>query len=1002
MKKKGANTAEDESAAPASPATVGEPVAPDAALRSRPSAPIANLDLEMRIEVMRQKLEQAEAARARYFDLYDLAPVGYLTLDGQGCAEEANLTAAALLGVSREDLVGKTFAGFIARQDHGAYDDLRARLSKTGMPQTCEVRMLRKGSSEFWVRIECSPLGSSVGDATGSRCVISDISDRRRADINERRLESIFRAAPIGIGLVRRRVIMEVNDTLCRMTGYSRFELIGQNSRMLYPSQEDFEYVGREKYRQIEEEGSGSVETRWRRKSGEILGILLRSTPVDPQDIAAGVTFTALDITERKRAEAGLHRQLRFEQMVAALASRLIGAGANDLDRAVADALRDMGEFFAADRCYVFRFDPDGEHFDVSHEWCREGTTVQMQHLQNVPLRNFPWFREQMETQSYLAIDDVAALPPQAQAEKSEFESQDIVSMLLFPFHKSGRVAYMLGFDCCRNRTRWEEDRIGLVKVVADILGDAFERAVLESDLRTQIAETDQALALVEATFDAVPDIIGVQDEQHRIVRYNKAGYTFLGKTPSEVTGRKCYQLIGRTRPCRPCATALALKTGRPSSMERFVAELNLWMEVRAYPVRGEGGKTTRVVEHLRDITEQKRVEDERRQLERQIHQTQRLESLGVMAGGIAHDFNNILAAILGQAELALDGSATEADVRSSMESVRLAATRAAGLCREMLAYAGRSSFECEPVHFKGLVEEMAELLRSSISKSIDLQLNLADDLPPVEADPSQMRQIVMNLIINASQAMGESEGVITVSTRFRQCGEEDFIAMAPLSNLPAGPYVFLEVADTGQGMDAATRARIFEPFFTTKPTGRGLGLAAVMGIVRSLGGMLKVYSEPGSGSLFRIALPAMKSAGDSVVSPSDGADAADESWRGRGAVLLADDEAALLTLGSLMLRRLGFEVVAAKDGVEAVEALRRRKTDIVLALLDLTMPRMSGMETCVALREISPDLPVVMSSGYSASEVAEKMGDRSVSGIIQKPFTLSQLRECLRTVLDP
>jgi signal transduction histidine kinase len=278
------------------------------------------------------------------------------------------------------------------------------------------------------------------------------------------------------------------------------------------------------------------------------------------------------------------------------------------------------------------------------------------------------------------------------------------------------------------------------------------------------------------------------------------------------------------------------------------------------FPIRQ--GEKTLLAGYTIDVTEQKAAVEAKMNLERQMQQAQKMESLGVLAGGIAHDFNNLLMVIMGHAELALTGISPTSAARGSLTEITLAARRAADLSRQMLAYAGKAAFAVEPVGLGDLVEEMAHLLKAAISKKATLDLNLERGLPPVLADPSQIRQVVMNLIINASEALEDRDGVITASVGTTHCDEEYLRETEMHDDIAPGPYVYLEVTDTGHGMDAGTRSRIFEPFYSTKFTGRGLGLAAVMGIVRAHKGTVKVSSELGKGTTFKVLFPVLEDAG--------------------------------------------------------------------------------------------------------------------------------------------
>ena len=398
----------------------------------------------------------------------------------------------------------------------------------------------------------------------------------------------------------------------------------------------------------------------------------------------------------------------------------------------------------------------------------------------------------------------------------------------------------------------------------------------------------------------------------------------------------------------------------------------------------------------IRDITERKRAEEERSNLEAQMREVQKLESLGVLAGGIAHDFNNLLMAILGNADLALLSLTPAAPAHQHLVEIVNASQRAADLCRQMLAYSGKGRFVLGRYDLSDIVQEMAHMLQVSVSKKATLRYQFATDLPPVEADATQLRQVVMNLITNASDALGDASGVIEVSSGVMEC-DRAYLSESYLDDkLPEGRYVYLEVSDTGCGMDAETRSRIFDPFFTTKFTGRGLGLAAVLGIVRGHQGAVKVHSEPGKGTTFRILFPAAE------WTPADRTRITEQSILppGGGTILLIDDDQYVLDVGSRMLERLGYTVLMASDGQEGLEVFRERAAEIDCVLLDLTMPRLSGEEVFREIRRIRTDVPVVLSSGYNEQDVTQRFVGQGLAGFAQKPYTLEKLREILGHVL--
>jgi PAS domain S-box-containing protein len=638
----------------------------------------------------RRRAETELATKTQELDSYFTSSLDLLCIaDLDGYFRRLNPEWEKTLGWSVTELEGRRFLDLVHPDDLPSTHEALSRLASQEQILNFTNRYRCKDGSYRWIEWRSMPRGQTIF------AVARDITDRITMENalrrNEERLQSIFRAAPVGIGVVVDRVIVEANDRLCAMTGYARDELLGRSARMLYPTQEEYERVGRVKYAEINERGTGSIETYWRRKDGTELVVILSSTPLVPEDLHAGVTFTALDITERRQAE------------------------------------------------------------------------------------------------------------------------------------------------------------------------------------------------------------------------------------------------------------------------------------------------------------------EERRRLESRMQQTQKLESLGVLAGGIAHDFNNILMAVLGHADLVQAELPGNSAAREHIVEIERASRRAADLCRQMLAYSGKGRFIVKALDLSEVIREMLPMLEVSISKKSILRLNLSAELPPVEADVAQLRQVVMNLVINASEAIGESNGVIHLCTGEVACETGQLAGVWTDEKLAPGTYVYLDVTDTGCGMDEATRTRIFEPFFSTKFTGRGLGLAAVIGIVRGHHGAIKVYSEPGRGSTFRVLLPAsaqpVEHLGDTGSSPSE--------WRGSGCVLLVDDEEHVRKVAAAMLERLGFTVVTVSDGREAVAQLAAAPERFACVIMDFTMPGMDGEETFGELRRLRPDIKVLLTSGYNEQEAVQRFVGKGLAGFIQKPYILSTLANRLRAALE-
>ena len=402
----------------------------------------------------------------------------------------------------------------------------------------------------------------------------------------------------------------------------------------------------------------------------------------------------------------------------------------------------------------------------------------------------------------------------------------------------------------------------------------------------------------------------------------------------------------------------------------------------------GEGDRQV-VQFNVRDITERKRFE-------LQIQHTQKLESLGVLAGGIAHDFNNLLTGIMGNASLGLAELHPPAPIRRYLQEILSASQDAAHLTRQMLAYAGKGAFVVEPVDLSQMIREIEPLIRTSIPKSVAVQMELEDDISEIRADRGQIQQLVMNLMINGAEAVGAGKpGTVLVRTDTRDLDAAAIQAEYPNERLSPGEYVGLEVRDNGSGMDEATKKNIFDPFFTTKFQGRGLGLAAVSGIVRAHGGAIRVYSSPGRGTSFQVLLPAIaaKKADHASAPPTFAPPAG-------GTILFVDDEKTVRRLADSALTHRGWKVLLAEDGAEAVRLFQEHLETITLVILDLSMPVMDGEAALAQIREVSANVPVIMSTGYGASEAERVFAGRKMAGFLQKPYTVDQMLEVIAAVV--
>lgn len=851
-----------------------------------------------------------------------------------------NEAAARSLGYTVQEMLKMGVAGFSplsGSRFSSHFEDV-----KKGNPLPVETYHIAKDGSKVFKEIKFVYLNM---EGTEYVCGFGrNITDRKRIEDelrrNEKKLRSIFSAAPTGIGLVSNRVIMEANERLCEMTGYRKEELIGQNARIVYLTDEDYEFVGTEKYRQIGQKGTGTVETRWKTKGGDIIDIILSSTPLDPANLSMGVTFTALDITERKRVD----KQLAFER--AQLLSIFEGideaayvADPNTYEILYANRhLRDLfGKDIVGRTCY--------EEFQGLEQPCEFCTNPIITKNRGQP---YKWiYHNPTLNRDYEIVDRII---------------------------------------------QWPDGRDVRFEFAVDIT----EHKRMEEALRQSEREKDLIV-------NSVSEVVIFHDTSLKVLWANRAARESAGMSAAELTGQHCYEIWhGGNRMCDGCPVEGVLNDGAKHQCEVKSPDGRWWL-ISASPVHDEMDRIIGAVEVGRDITERKHAEEERIEMERRLLHAQKLESLGVLAGGIAHDFNNLLMAILGNLDLALAPGSDVPAMQSNIEQAIQATYRATDLTRQMLAYSGKGRFIVSTVDLNELVRDNVHLFRASISKNTTLNLRF-DSVPPfIDADAGEIQQIVMNLITNASEAIGEEVGEITISTSIIDCTDEH-LARSRIEEKPdSGRFVCLEVADTGCGMDQDIQDRLFDPFFTTKFTGRGLGMCAVLGIVRGHKGALLIDSTVGKGTTVQVLFPAAAEVPEAVkqgndVIPEDVLE--EKPFTPVATVLLADDEAMVRKVCASILQKLGFKVISAEDGLQAVEIFRKHAGEIDCVILDLSMPKMNGLAAFQEMLVIEPDVKVILVSGYSEQDATRRYSAKGLAGFIQKPYRLQALQKNLSRIL--
>jgi PAS domain S-box-containing protein len=763
---------------------------------------------------------------------------------------------------------------------------------------------------------------------------------RNSEDYNRR----LFDTLPVGLVLCRMNgELVDLNPAFAKMIGYS----IEEARRLSYWDITPDKYNADEQHQleRLEETGLyGSFEKEYRHKNGHLVPVSLVGVRIY-KDGTPYIWSSVKDISDRKRAEEERRKsELKFRSLLYSAPLPLLLSDAGD--RVI----------YINDR-FTRLFGYSREDLPTLDAW-RERAYPDPEYRQGVVKTWTDRVQSVTEPGS-----DLAPLEITVRCKNGQTRIVEISGIVL----EDGRLVTFV-------------DRTEHIQA---------EQALRDSEQRYRklYEAMAQPMALHEIICDAAGNPI-----DYRFLDVNPAFERMLGMPRETIIGSRVLELLPGTESTWIEHYGRVALTGRSEQFDNYAAELDRHFNVIAYsPDKGQFAVI------VTDVTERIQMLESQQRLQQQMLQTQKMESLGVLAGGIAHDFNNILMTVLGNVDLALLRLAPESPATIHLKQIESAAVKAADLSNQMLAYSGKGKFVVEPLNLGRVIEEMAHMLEISISKQAVLRFNFSDNLPSVEADATQLRQVILNLVINASEAIGKRSGVISISTGAMTCDKAYLEEVWIDSGLTEGIYVYVEVADTGCGIAREDIGRIFDPFFTTKFAGRGLGIAAVLGIVRGHRGAIKVYSELGRGTTFKILLPA--SDRPAVLFDTD---AAPLNWKGDGTVLLVDDEETVRSIGTSLLEELGFNVITCTDGREALKIFQQQKEQIRFVLMDLTMPHMDGEEAYREMRRIDPHVKVIMTSGYNEQEVSQKFVGKKLAGFLQKPYTLSALGRTARKLLEP
>jgi PAS domain S-box-containing protein len=959
---------------------------------------------------------RAHMAEARYRTLIEHLPMAIYMADLEdiNSASYVSPQIEALMGYTPEEwLADPTF--WMTRlhpDDYHRIVTAQARFQATLEPTPMHFRLLTKDGRVVWVYDEPTIVRDDAGKPLFLLGFTQDITARKQAEAARDQLAAIVAASDEAISATDLRgVVLSWNAGAERIYGYSAAEMIGGSiSRIVPPEQLDEVRMiaetirGGERVEQFE-----SVRVR---KDGAHIVTLLTGSPIfDESGHVVAAAFVARDITARKRAEEAE----RFLAQVGALlaASLDYATTLGQITRLAVPRL--------ADGCSVYIAGEDGQVRQLADAHLTPETEAIARELD----RRYPADPQAsdglalvMRTGKTLLVPEITdrdlLLAARDEQHLALMRAQGLRSLIAIPLLARDHVLGVITFSAETPRRRFDAGDLALAEELARRAALAIENERLYREAQRALRRQEEALTMLDALLDNTPIGLGFLDADFRFMRVNDALLTIGGQPAAAYMGRTVREvyphLASTVEPLLEHVRDSGLPLlGRELGFEsRIYPGLQRTFLVSLYPIGKHEQAAWGIGMAVIEITERKQAEEAHIALERKLLETQKLESLGVLAGGIAHDFNNLLVAILGNAELALLDLPAGSPAADSIKNVQVASRRAAELTGQMLAYSGRGRFKVEPVQLSALVDELAALLHASIPKRVLLQTDLAPNLPLVDADATQLRQVVMNLVINAAEAIGESGGVVMIATSARHA-DTAYLATTYLApNLPPGQYVALEIADTGAGMDQATLDRIFEPFFTTKFTGRGLGMAAVLGIVRGHHGALKIDSAPGRGTTVTVLLPVARGPEDSHRPGAiDDGDArplapsglAPELRRYAPTVLVVDDEQSVREISQRVLERLGYNALVAEDGTAGLALYRANAPSIAAVLLDLTMPQMSGEEVYQTLCQTDPDARVVVMSGYSADEIRMRFPASARLRFLQKPFTPTALDQALREI---
>jgi PAS domain S-box-containing protein len=730
-------------------------------------------------------------------------------------------------------------------------------------------------------------------------------------------------------------------------------------------------------------------EEELRRAHGE----LERRVQERTAELAEANTILKEEIGERRRVEETLRRRIDLEHLISSISKEFVQLAGPDVNAGINRALQRIGEFAGVEYAFVIQFSPAGRA-SSTHEWCAPGLPSQMAAFQGVPLAAFPWSWGKLKRGESLQVPRLSDLPPEAAPEKETLISLGYQSFMAVPLLQGEEPLGTLGFASTREEKPWAPEDFALLQVLAEIFVHALDRRQAEAALK----ESEEKYRLL---VNQVPAVVFKGYADWSVDFFDNKIEALTGYSKAEFDARQvkwCEVIHPEDLEAARKVFLKALKTTRSYVREHRIRKKTgeiSWVQGRGQIFLDDQGEVDYVSGLLFDISERKQAEEALCQSEEQLRQAVKMEAIGRLAGGVAHDFNNIMTAIRGHGELLLQSLEAEDPRRGDVADILQAATRAASLTRQLLAFSRQQVCQPRVLDLNEVVENLDKMLKRVIGEDIDLVFVPGPGLGQVRADPGQMEQVIVNLAVNARDAMPRG-GKLTLETANVELDGE-YAGQHP--GVAPGRYVLLAVSDTGGGLDAEAKAHLFEPFFTTKEPGQGtgLGLSTVYGIVKQNRGHITVYSEPGQGATFKVYLPRLEDAGGAAALTP----ALREPCRGGETVLLVEDEDLVRQVVRRMLERNGYQVLKAARGQEALRLSEDHPGPIHLVLTDVVMPGMNGRETATALLARRPEVRVLYMSGHTENAIVHHGVLEMGLAFIQKPFKYEDLMAKVREILE-